>query len=84
MMDSDMITAPASPIDLLNKALAYFPNNIAFQIPKYTPSGETLEEWTSITYREFIDDVHRYAKYWSNVLSLEGIYSREVVVLWCV
>ncbi|KAK7691822.1 hypothetical protein QCA50_005226 [Cerrena zonata] len=71
-----------SPVDLLARAVANFPDNIAYQIPKTSSSDDGLEEWTPVTYKEMDDDVDRYAKYWSFVLGKDGIKKRDTVVLW--
>lgn len=55
----------------------------AFRIPKLVGTdGEEVEEWETITYARFHEDVDRYARYWASVLAEDGLPSRSVVSLW--
>jgi hypothetical protein len=43
-----------------------------------------VSEWTTITYAQFHQDVELYARYWSSVLSADGVAPGSVIGLWYV
>lgn len=72
-----------SPFNYLAKTAATFPDSVAFKVPKPYKHGNSTE-WTPITFKQFANDVHDYAKYWSDILQSNDINKRDVVVLWWV
>ena len=43
-----------------------------------------ISEWATVTYTQFYQDVELYARYWSSVLSADGISPGSIVGLWYV
>ena len=41
-----------------------------------------ISEWTTITYTQFYQDVELYARYWTSVLSADGVGPGSIVGLW--
>ena len=43
-----------------------------------------ISEWAATTYAQFYQDVELYARYWTSVLSADGITPGSIVGLWYV
>ena len=43
-----------------------------------------ISEWATITYTQFYQDVELYARYWTSVLSADGVGPGSIVGLWSV
>jgi len=43
-----------------------------------------ISEWATITYAQFYQDVQLYARYWSSILSADGVSPGSIVGLWYV
>ncbi|PCH33828.1 acetyl-CoA synthetase-like protein [Wolfiporia cocos MD-104 SS10] len=69
-------------LTVLDEAAALYPNAIAFRIPQLHPHSSGIEEWRSITYKEFHHDVEHFARYWSQKLSVDNIHPRSVIGVW--
>ena len=43
-----------------------------------------ISEWATITYAQFYQDVGCYARYWTSVLSADGVTPGSIIGLWYV
>ena len=43
-----------------------------------------ISEWATITYAQFYQDVQLYARYWTSVLSADGVAPGSIIGLWYV
>ena len=43
-----------------------------------------ISEWATISYAQFYQDVELYARYWSSVLSADGVAPGSIIGLWSV
>ena len=43
-----------------------------------------ISEWATITYTQFHQDVELYARYWTSVLSADGVAPGSIIGLWYV
>ena len=43
-----------------------------------------VSEWAPITYTQFYQDVELYARYWTSVLSADGVAPGSIIGLWYV
>ena len=43
-----------------------------------------ISEWATITYAQFYQDVELYARYWTSVLSADGVAPGSIIGLWYV
>jgi len=43
-----------------------------------------ISEWATITHTQFYRDVELYARYWTSVLSADGITPGSIIGLWSV
>lgn len=59
------------------------PSAPAFRLPNKTENG-FVNDWSTITYYQFLLDVEVASKYWSIVLNADGIPLRSVVGMWYV
>lgn len=73
-----------SHLSVLDASSSAYPSAPAFRIPSVNPATSQVDEWLSISYLQFRDDVELYARYWSTVLALDGLPKRSVVGLWYV
>ncbi|KAI8980680.1 acetyl-CoA synthetase-like protein [Trametes punicea] len=69
-------------LTVLQRSASLYSSSAAFKIPRLSPNGEDVEEWTPISYAQFLKDVERSAKYWSSTLSAHGVPPRSVVGIW--
>ncbi|KAI0639731.1 acetyl-CoA synthetase-like protein [Trametes polyzona] len=69
-------------LTILEQTAARCPDAPAFRIPRVDPQTETVLEWGTVTYSEFWQDVERFAKYWTEKLTADGVVGRSVVGLW--
>ena len=43
-----------------------------------------ISEWTTITYAQFYQEVQLYARYWTSILSADGVAPGSIIGLWYV
>jgi len=55
-----------------------------FRVPRSDPSTGQVHDWSSISYRQFNDDVEFTARYWQKMLHSDGVPEYSVVGLWYV
>jgi len=73
-----------SHISVLESSVRAYPTRAAFRIPVVNKETSQVSEWATITYTQFYQDVELYARYWTSVLSADGILPGSIVGLWCV
>ncbi|KAI8980609.1 acetyl-CoA synthetase-like protein [Trametes punicea] len=69
-------------LTILQRSASLYSSFAAFIIPHLSPNGKDVEEWTSISYSQFLKDVERSAKYWCSTFSAHGVPPRSVVGIW--
>ncbi|KAI0652198.1 acetyl-CoA synthetase-like protein [Trametes meyenii] len=69
-------------LTILEQTAAKYPDAPAFRVPRIDPETDQVLEWDIITYKEFWQDVERFARYWTQTLSADGVVGRSVVGLW--
>jgi len=77
-------SVPQSHLSVLESNARSYPTRPAFRMPVVNRETSQISEWATITYVQFCQDVERYARYWTSVLSADGIAPGSIVGLWCV
>lgn len=65
--------------EALRARVASHPDTPVFKLPKPGAAGH---EWVNVSYRQFLADIERMAKYWLAKLSSRGLPPRSVVGIW--
>lgn len=78
------MTAYRTHLTILEATAAKVPDAPAFRVPRLQPGTDNVQEWDVITYREFWQDVERFARHWTQTLTADGVPARSVVGLWYV
>ena len=73
-----------SHLSVLESSAKSYPTRPAFRIPVVNKETLQISEWATTTYAQFHQDVELYARYWTSVLSADGIAPGSVVGLWYV
>jgi hypothetical protein len=73
-----------SHLTVLDSSARSFPTRPAFRTPVVNKETSQITEWSTVTYSQFFQDVELYARYWTSVLSADGITPGSVVGLWYV
>jgi hypothetical protein len=71
-------------LTVLEASASKYASAAVFKVPKLDTKTGRVQEWQSITYREFQQDVELFAKYWAHALKSRGVLQRSIVGLWCV
>ncbi|KAI0788601.1 hypothetical protein C8Q75DRAFT_793755 [Abortiporus biennis] len=71
-----------SHLTVLEQSAARYPTAPAFYVPLVDNSTQEISEWQPISYTQFLADVEHVAKYWTTVLSNDGVLPGSVVGLW--
>jgi hypothetical protein len=71
-----------SHLTVLETSASLFPSSSVFKTPRLDLQSGQVQDWHSITYRQFQSDVEVFARYWTRKLKSEGILQRSVVGLW--
>jgi hypothetical protein len=71
-----------SHLSILESSASSHSSSPVFRIPRVDEATSEVQEWLSISYRQFLQDVERYARYWASLFSSEGIPRNSVVGLW--
>ncbi|KAJ4486270.1 acetyl-CoA synthetase-like protein [Lentinula aciculospora] len=69
-------------ISVLESSAARFSSSPVFKVPLLDAQTNQLSSWTSITYRQFHEDVLRFAAFWAKELRRQNIPQRSVIGLW--
>ncbi|KAI0652204.1 acetyl-CoA synthetase-like protein [Trametes meyenii] len=69
-------------LSVLEHSASAFASSPAFKVPRLSADGEVVEEWVPISYRQFLEDVERSARYWYRALSARNVPARSVVGVW--
>ncbi|RPD64902.1 acetyl-CoA synthetase-like protein [Lentinus tigrinus ALCF2SS1-7] len=69
-------------LTVLEQTATRYPHYPAFRLPRVDPVTKTILDWEVVTYGQFWQDVERFAKYWTQKLTADGISTRSVVGLW--
>ncbi|KAF8883568.1 hypothetical protein BD779DRAFT_1472465 [Infundibulicybe gibba] len=70
-----------SHLSALQSSASLYPCRPAFKIPQLDPSG-CIEDWSTISYQQFLVDVEDCARYWATMLRRSHIPPRSIVGLW--
>ena len=73
-----------SHLTVLESSARLYPTRPAFRLPVVNKETSQILEWATITYAQFHQDVELYARYWSSVLSADGIAPGSVIGFWYV
>ncbi|KAJ3800479.1 acetyl-CoA synthetase-like protein [Lentinula aff. detonsa] len=69
-------------LSVLESSAARFSSSPVFKVPLMGAQTNQLSDWTSITYRQFYEDVLRFAAFWAKELRRNNIPQRSVIGLW--
>ncbi|KAJ3868747.1 acetyl-CoA synthetase-like protein [Lentinula novae-zelandiae] len=69
-------------ISVLESSAARFSSSPVFKVPLLDAQTNQLSDWTTITYRQFHEDVIRFASFWARELRHDNIPQRSVIGLW--
>jgi len=71
-------------LSVLESSVRSYPTRPAFRTPVVDKETSQISEWATITYTQFHQDVELYARYWSSVLSADGVVVGSIIGLWYV
>ncbi|EGN97003.1 hypothetical protein SERLA73DRAFT_111801 [Serpula lacrymans var. lacrymans S7.3] len=71
----------SSHLTVLEQAATLYPSSPAFRVPRSDPTHQ-VQDWASISYKQFREDVECFARHWSVILKSDGIPAGSVVGLW--
>lgn len=71
-----------SHLTVLEQSAQKYGSLPAFRLPVVDPDTKIVLQWRSITYRQFLADVERVARYWLRRLTEDGIAYKSIVGLW--
>ncbi|KZT05903.1 acetyl-CoA synthetase-like protein [Laetiporus sulphureus 93-53] len=69
-------------LTILERTARRCPDNVAFRVPEVDESSSDIRHWQSITYKQFLQDVERSARYWLWKLTADDISAGSVIGLW--
>ncbi|KAI0675355.1 acetyl-CoA synthetase-like protein [Trametes maxima] len=69
-------------LTVLYNSTSLFSPSPAFKIPRLATGGIHVEEWITVSYRQFLQDVERSAKHWIRTLTRHQIAVRSVIGIW--
>ncbi|KAH7931106.1 acetyl-CoA synthetase-like protein [Leucogyrophana mollusca] len=72
----------SSHLTVLSQSASLYSSAPVFRVPRSDPSTSQVQDWFSITYRQFKHDVELTARYWRRVLRGDGVSEGSVVGLW--
>lgn len=83
-----LISPPAlamisSHLSVLESSSIKYASATLFRTPKLDSTGR-VEEWRSISYKQFLHDVELFARYWTRVFDQDQLPKRSVVGMWYV
>jgi len=73
-----------SHLSVLESSARSYPTRPAFRAPVVDKETSQISEWTTTTYAQFYQDVELYARYWTSVLSADGVAPGSIIGLWYV
>ena len=73
-----------SHLSVLESSVGLYPTRPAFRIPVVNKETSQISEWATITYTQFHQDVQLYARYWTSILSADGVTPGSIIGIWCV
>jgi len=73
-----------SHLSVLETSVRSYPTRPAFRTPVVDKETSKISEWATITYTQFHQDVQLYARYWTSILSADGVTPGSIIGLWCV
>lgn len=73
-----------SHLSILESSAKSYPTRPAFRTPVVNEETSQISEWATVTYAQFHQGVELYARYWTSILSADGIAPGSVVGLWYV
>ena len=73
-----------SHLSVLESSVRLYPTRPAFRTPVVDKETSQISEWATITYTQFYQDVELYARYWTSILSADGVAPSSIIGLWSV
>ena len=73
-----------SHLSVLESSVRSYPTRPAFRTPVVDKETSQISEWATITYAQFYQDVQLYARYWTSILSADGVAPGSIIGLWYV
>lgn len=73
-----------SHLSILESSARLYPTRPAFRIPIVNKETSQISEWATTTYAQFYQDIELYARYWTSVLSADGVAPGSIIGLWYV
>lgn len=71
-----------SHLTVLESSAAKYSSSPAFRVPQIDSQTEQVQQWHTITYKQFLSDVERFARYWLRTLETDAVPKGSVVGLW--
>lgn len=71
-------------LSVLESSARSHPTRPAFRQPVVEKETSRILEWNTVTYAEFFHHVELYSRYWTSVLSADGIAPGSIIGLWYV
>lgn len=69
-------------LTVLDSSASLYSSSPVFKVPRLNLSNGIVQQWHSITYKQFYDAVRVFARHWMRVLKAQGIAQKSVVGLW--
>lgn len=71
-------------LTVLETSASLYPTRPAFKTPRSDCQTGQVQDWQSITYQQFKQDVELFARHWSRVLRRDRVPQKSVVGVWYV
>ena len=71
-----------SHLSVLESSVRSYPTRPAFRVPVVNKDTSGVSEWATITYAQFYQEVQLYARYWTSILSADGVAPGSIIGLW--
>ncbi|TFY83769.1 hypothetical protein EWM64_g230 [Hericium alpestre] len=71
-----------SHLSVLEASASAYASSPAFHIPRCDLQSDEAQEWDSISYAQFKQDVELFARHWARVFRTRGIPQRSVIGMW--
>ncbi|THH20855.1 hypothetical protein EW146_g586 [Bondarzewia mesenterica] len=71
-----------SHLSVLSASASLHASFPAFRLPRFNLQSGQVQDWESVTYAQFKQDVELFARHWARVLKHDGIPQRSVIGMW--
>lgn len=76
------MTTFRSHLTVLENSAVEYSSAPAFRVPQVDSQTAQVKQWHTVTYKQFLNDVERFARYWSRTLKADAVPRGSVVGLW--